>query len=254
MKTTLLAAIVAACTAAQTPNDAPALIRLVRSDSRGIDTRLIQPYANSKAAAAVVGMISVSGLSETWLMEMHDSFASIEDLDKALSAVTPVRTATDRPESPDDLLAPSRTLIGLYRPALSYRPDQTIRILQRARYFYVSIYHIRPGAESDFGEVVRQRRATLDNINLDRPDIAYQIMSGASSGMYVFLAPLISLKVMDEGLARMPARGEGAGSKAPQSEIGREHLLFRVEPRISYVSDDFASADPEFWHPKPKQQ
>jgi hypothetical protein len=30
-------------------------------------------------------------------------------------------------------------------------------------------------------------------------------------------------------------------------ELNREHLLFRVEPRISYVSDDFAEADPEFW-------
>ena len=34
-------------------------------------------------------------------------------------------------------------------------------------------------------------------------------------------------------------------------ELNREHLLFRVEPRISYVSDDFAEADPEFWRGKP---
>jgi hypothetical protein len=33
-------------------------------------------------------------------------------------------------------------------------------------------------------------------------------------------------------------------------EISREHLLFRVEPRMSYVSDDFAEADRQFWRAK----
>ena len=36
-------------------------------------------------------------------------------------------------------------------------------------------------------------------------------------------------------------------------EMNREHLLFRVEPRISYVSDDFAEAEPEFWRGKPAE-
>jgi hypothetical protein len=54
--------------------------------------------------------------------------------------------------------------------------------------------------------------------------------------------------VFAEGLANAKAKD---GSKiASDVEIGREHLLFRVEPRISYVSNDFAEGDPEFWRGK----
>jgi hypothetical protein len=54
--------------------------------------------------------------------------------------------------------------------------------------------------------------------------------------------------VFDEGLANAKAKD---GSKiATDTEISREHLLFRVEPRISYVSSDFADVDPEFWRGK----
>ena len=55
-------------------------------------------------------------------------------------------------------------------------------------------------------------------------------------------------------LARMPASletGARPGSKiAADIEISREHLLFRVDPQISWVSQGFVSADPEFWEGK----
>ena len=53
---------------------------------------------------------------------------------------------------------------------------------------------------------------------------------------------------MDEGVADLPVYAEGIADArtkarakvAPESEISREHLLFRVDPRLSYVSDEFA--------------
>jgi hypothetical protein len=38
-----------------------------------------------------------------------------------------------------------------------------------------------------------------------------------------------------------------------EAEVSRESLLFRVEPRISYVSTDFADVDPDFWQPPKKK-
>jgi hypothetical protein len=149
-------------------------------------------------------------------------------------------------------------MIAAYRPGWSYRPDQAIRLIPRARYFHVSIYRIRPGTEGDFGELVKLRRASQDSINLDRPEIAYEVISGEPSGTFVFLTPLTSLKALDEGVASTPvyaegltdARAKARAKVAPDSELSREHLLFRVEPGLSYVSDEFASADPDFWRPK----
>ena len=194
-------------------------------------------------------MVSITGLPEAWQIESHQSFASIEDLDKAVGPVAPAQA---------DPLALSSTLIAFYRPGWSYRADQAIRMFPRAHYFHVTIYRVRPDAENDLGELVKLRRIGSDSVNLDRPDLAYQVISGAPSGTFIFLAPLTSLKTMDEGVAQTPvyaeavaaARAKTASKVSADGEISREHLLFRVEPRMSYVSDGFAEADRGFWRPK----
>jgi hypothetical protein len=61
------------------------------------------------------------------------------------------------------------------------------------------------------------------------------------------------LRTLDDGLAQLSARAESmAAARATQgprseAEISREHLLLRVDPRISYVSDTFAQGNPGFW-------
>ncbi len=190
-------------------------------------------------------------------MELHSDFASLEALDQALSAVMPLRDQDERWR--DSVMAPPRTMIASYLPDWSYRPDQAIRRFPRARYFLISIYRIRAGTEADYGELVQMRRASRESVNLDRPDLAYEVISGAESGTYIFLAPLTTLKTFDGGTAATPAYAENladarakARSKvAPDSELSREHLLLRVEPRLSYVSDEFAAAgEQEFWRPQ----
>src|SRR5260370_5525974 len=236
---------------------APALIRVPRNLSPpDLSPACIQPYADAKTAVMVLAMTSVSGVSETWLAEAHDSFESIEYVDKALAGFAPSRNAAY--PTADDVLPPSRTLIALYRPGLSYRPDEAVKNLPKARYLLISIYRIRPGSDAGFAELVRLRRARFDSINLDRPEIGYQVMTGAPSRTYLFFAPLNSLKTLTPAMARPPPYAEGvretvatAGQKiAAESEIGHEFLLFRIEPRFSYVSEEFAAVDPDFWSPK----
>jgi hypothetical protein len=216
----------------------------------------MRPYASAQAAVNVLGMRSITGVPETWLVEAHYSFASVEDLDQRLAALAPVRTSGEGIEPlQDDVLAPARTMLALYRPNWSFRPLEAVKLLAKARYFQVSVFRIRAGSEAEFGEVIRLRRATADAINLDRPDLAFQVMSGAPAGTFVFLSPIASLRTMDEGVNPVPVYAEGIAAArqkegkqiASDVELGREHLLFRVEPKISYVADDFAQADPAFW-------
>lgn len=237
-----ISAVAAACAIAQLPADPPALVRVIRSP--------LQPYrslyAQAHAAVTVLGMSAVSGPSETWLVEMHDSFATIEDVDKAFTALAPPGSPALSPLPSDDVLAPSRTLIALYRPAWSYRAEEAVKLLPKARYFLISIYRNRSANDAAFAALVRSRSAGLDSVNLDRPDIVYEVISGAPSGTYLLLAPMVSLKTLDDTLAVRAGRGEGS-PQASHSEIAREHLLFRIEPGISYVSEEFAAADRDFW-------
>lgn len=252
----ILSLLIPACLAAQAPTEPPPIIQLVRKP--GIAGGTLRPYNDARAAINVVGLTAVTGLPETWSVESHYSWASVEDLDRGLAAA-----GYRLPDSPgdlmqDDVLSPSRTMLATFRPGWSYRADQAIRLFPRARYFQVVIYRIRAGTESDFSELIRLRRLSADSVNLDRPDMAYSVISGAPSGTYIFLSPIVSLRTLDEGVANVPAWAEGLFEErkkarnaiAPEAQLSREHLLFRVEPRVSYVSDEFAVADEKFWRLK----
>jgi hypothetical protein len=201
-------------------------------------------------------MRAVSGLDEAWLIEMHDSFASIEEVDQSLASARPRNSHRRTYQLSDDVLAPARLFIALYRPGLSYRPDEATKNLPKARYLLVSVYRIRPGDEAAFADMIKLRRARSDSINLDRPEVAYEVVAGAMSGTYIFVAPFPALKTLDDGLARTPNYAEGvrdAGKKAAaQTNISQERMLLRIEPGLSYVSEEFAAGDPEFWNQKPK--
>ena len=127
--------------------------------------------------------------------------------------------------------------------------------MARSRYFTATVFRIRAGAESDFAELIRMRRATADAVNLDRPDLAFQVISGTAAGTYVFLAPIQSLRSMDDGRNPLPVYAEPLANArrtdgkqiAADIELSREHFILRVEPRISWVADDFAEIDKGFW-------
>jgi hypothetical protein len=249
----LLPVVMTVSAAAQGLVEPPPIVQIVRKPGTAVES--IKPYTDSGAAVQVIGMRSVTGLPETWMVEAHYSWASIEDLDQKVSALAATPVSRD-PSDPlyDDVLAPSRTMMARYRQEWSYRADDAIRNFAKARYFWISIYRIRPGTQSSFGDLVRLRRATNDAVNLDRPELAYQIISGAPAGTFIFLSPVLSLRSLDDGVAPLPAGAEGLAAKARDGarlaadvEVSREQLLFRVEPRISHVSDEFANADKEFW-------
>lgn len=228
--------------------DPPSVIRVIRNAVRSSSLG----YAEARDAITVLGATSLTGPSETWSFEMLDSFASLEDLDRTL----PMASSGAVPYS-DDVLPPARSLIALYRANLSHRWDEASKMIPRARYFLVSIYRIRPGAQAGFADLTRMRTSRFESINFDQPEIAYQIMSGMPSGTFLFITPLASLSTFDEGLAKTPdgLREIAAEQKlAAEVEIGHETFLFRIDPSRSYVSDDFASADPEFWSSRPKSE
>lgn len=246
MRTMVLLGALACSSFAQSPD----LIRIVREGE-------IQPYIAGRSTVDVVGMSAVSGAAESWLIELHNSFASIEAIDQALNPPGgPGGPGNVGPTSGDDVLPPSRTWIARHHPELSYRPEQAIQNLARARYLDVVVYRIPPGAEADFAKVQKLREFSLDSINSDRPDIAYEVVSGAPSGTYLSLTPLLSLASLDEGRRAAPVYAEGVAASARKlaSTMGlqRERLWFRMEPRLSYVSEGFAAPDPGFWHPAAK--
>lgn len=247
MKIHLLVLAVAGCAAAQAPNEPAPFLQLTRIPN---GSKAVRPYTGAKMPVDVIGMTSMTGLPETWLVEGHQTFASIEDLDTALHAVAPTGPANQFGESQsDELLGAPRTIIAAYQPRYSYRPGEANRNLPKSRYFRISIYRDK-SASSDIDRIVSMRRTEYDSVNLDRPELAYRVISGAPAGTYLMLAPLTSLRQIDEGMLRLPSYAEPATGQAANVELNREHLLFRIDPRLSYVSTEFAGPDAAFWNPQ----
>jgi hypothetical protein len=243
MKRLALAILLSFTAGAQTP---PPILRLFRNPF--ISGPPMQPYVTASAAIEVLGMSSVTGLPETWLIEQHPNFSSIENLDKAMGGGTVAgvpHQISAAGGTADEVLGPGRVLVAFYRDGWGYHSEDAIRMLPHARYFNITIYRLRPDGDADMHNLLMAHHAELDSMNLNQPDLVYHVISGGSSGVYLVLAPMVSLKSMDDRVNKLPLEVE---SKIPSvSEFARETLLFKIDPAISYVSEEFAAQDRAFW-------
>ena len=73
-------------TAQSLTTDPPPIVQILRKPGT---TSEVRSYANARAEVNAIGMRSVTGMPETWMVEAHYSFASIEDLDQRLANSPP---------------------------------------------------------------------------------------------------------------------------------------------------------------------
>lgn len=226
------------------------LIRLRQAP--GMDTSSFEnPKSAPDAGVQTFGMTAITGRPETWQFETHLSFGGIEEFDTALG---------QRSGDPRGSGNHTTTMVLVYRQPWSHRPEEALQALRKARYIQVSMFQVGLGSEADFASLLAARKARLDSINLDRPDLAYQVLYGAPAGTVILLSPIVSLKALDEGVSRYtgaylrstgtPSTRGTSGPVSQTSELLQDNVLFRIHPRLSAVSETTADADPAFWRQK----
>ena len=207
-----------------------------------------------------VGMTSESGPSEAWFLEPYDSFGGMEKaraeiLQSPLAAELEAANVTD-----GELRTGSRTLLAVFRNDLSYRPAEAMSSLPKCRQMGVTVLRIKYGHDTDLVQLAKLLIEGDEKSNADQPAVTYQVVSGGPSGIFLIFSPMDSLARMDAAPARAAAARQAMGDRnqkhfdllAPEVVQSSESLLFAFDPRMSYVSKEFAAADPAFWNPKPK--
>jgi hypothetical protein len=206
-----------------------------------------------------VGMTAETGASEAWFLEPYDSFGAMEkaraEIEQSFAADLEVANVQD-----GELRTGSRTLLAVFRNDLSYRPAEAMSSLPKCRHMGVTVLRIKYGHEADLAQLAKLVIDSDEKSNSVQPVLAYQVISGGPSGTYLLFSPMDSLARMDEAPARTAAARQAMGDRnrqrldalAPEVVQSAESLLFAFNPRMSYVSKEFAAADPEFWNPKPK--
>jgi len=198
-----------------------------------------------------------SGANEIWFVEAFPSFEMSEKWG-AETDKEPLKSAIVDADAQDGALRErSNSMWAVYRPQLSYRPENLD--VGKMRFVRVFTYHVRLGHAADFlAEAALVIRA-YDRANADRSFVGYEVRAGAPAGTYLFLEGLTSLKTLDGWDEQSQAFASAMGAEGLRklnefdaTAVASEEVnLFRVSPKMSYVSKTTEDEDPAFWRPKP---
>lgn len=193
----------------------------------------------------------------------------IQGTDKKMSAVNAsMQAQVDRLEKEAPALhSGMRDMLALFRPELSFNPGVAI---PQMRYFSITTVRVRPGYDARYAEYVQKmvnvarQKAKVDSLHL----ATFQIVSGAAGGTYMVFRPMKSLSELDEpiGMKVRAAMSDDTRKEADkmygEAVLSSETNTYSFAPRMSYVSEEFASLDHDFWHqgmemaakPKPRKR
>ena len=210
-----------------------------------------------------IALVPVAGSeNEVIYLTGCDSFKELEDIlnatDKKMSGVSGnMKADLDRLEKEAPVLhAGMRDMLTAYRPELSYNAGVDVRTM---RYFSITTIRIRPGHDAQYNDYVQKmvnvarEKAKLGTLHL----AAFQVVSGAPAGTYLFFRPMKSLAELDEplGMKMRAAMGDDmrkdADKAVSDAVMSSETSTYWMTPSMSYVEKEFAAGDPAFWNPKP---
>lgn len=198
---------------------------------------------------------SLSGRPRALFLTGYESFAAWEKDMTAGQKNKTFSAALDRAWAADgELLAETDASAAMFREEYSLRPAVNIA---QMRYFEISLIQIKHGHDKDWDEIVKMVMAAYKNIP-DAHWATYAVVYGLQDNTYLIFNAMKSLDEVDKGFA------EGKEFEAAMGADGMKRLaelsaatfaasqtnLFAFNPRMSYASDEWIKADPDFWKPK----
>ena len=218
------------------------------------ESAFVQAFARAKWPTHYLAVTSLSGKTRALFLVGYDSFAAWEKDNQATEKNAALSQALDRAGVADGEL-----LSGVDGGTFAYREDYSLRApveIAHMRYFEISVFHVKPGHDKDWDEGMKLVMAAYEKI----PDIhwaCFQAVYGAPEGTFLFFTPIKSLAETDWMLTQNKqfeaAMGEGMKRLRELSAAAIESSetnLFQFAPKMSYVSDEWVKADPDFWKPK----
>jgi len=220
------------------------------------ESAFVQAFSHAKWPTHYLAVDSVSGKPRSLFLTGYESFEAWEKDYQAIQKNPALAAALDRAGVADGDLQSDADA-----SALVYREDYSLRApvdIPHMRYFEISLFHLHPGHDKDWENLVKMYIAAYDKI----PDVhwaTYQVNYGQQSDTYVVFSPLKSASEIDHSFA------QGKQFEAAMGEDGMKKLadlaaaaiessqtnLFMFNPRMSYVSPEWIKADPDFWTVKP---
>jgi len=213
----------------------------------------------AKIQGHYIALNSMSGKSRALFITSYPSFEAWEKDNKTVEKNTALAAEFDRDSVADgELLEGLDQAVLTYDEELSYHPHTDI---SHARYFELSMFHVRPGHSKEWHQAVKMYKDVWDKLNLGANWAAYDVAYGAEGGSVVIFSDRDSMKQIDDirGLDSKFFAGIGGedGMQKFDELFGQavdssRTELFSINPKQSYPEESWIKADPDFWKPKAK--
>jgi hypothetical protein len=144
-----------------------------------------------------------------------------------------------------------------YDKDLSYHPHDD---LQNHRIYQFEIFQVKPGHRHQWEEVVKMVKEAHEKAGPSAHWGMYESAFGEADGTFVAITGDPSMSAIDVGLAENKKFVDALGGDEAMHKLdtlfgecveSSHSELFTVNPKQSYVSEDWIKADPSFWKPKP---
>lgn len=220
------------------------------------ESAFVQAFRRAKWPTHYFAVDSLSGKPRSLFFVGYDSFEAWEKDVNATQKDSTLSSALDRATEADGELL-SEVNMSAFRYNEEYSLNSAVDIAHM-RYFDIVLVHTRQGHHKEWDEAVKMVVAAYAKAVPDAHWAAYESAYGQPDGTYVFFTPMKSLAEIDREVMDNKkfeaAMGEDGMKKLEElsaaSIESSETNLFAFNPRMSYVSDEWVKADPNFWKPK----
>ena len=221
------------------------------------EAAFVAAASRGKLLGHYVALNSISGKARALFMFRYPSFAAMEE-DQRIIDKSPALTAEfERAVSADgELLEGTDTGVFTYDEELSYHPHPD---LSHARYYELTLFHVRPGHDADWHKAVKMYQDACDKAKNGAHWGMYDLAFGGEGGTYLALSHRDSMKEIDDIFAGGKKFVEAMGGEAAMQKfdelVGQaidssRAELFAINPKQSYAEDAWIKGDPDFWQSK----
>lgn len=220
------------------------------------ESAFVEAMRKAKWPTYYIGLTSLSGKSRALFMTWYASFDAWQKDGDAVEKNAVLTASLERAAAADGELLESMDQDVFY-----FRDDMSLNTkkdLSDMRYLEALVFHVKPGKDKDWEEVVKMAKEGYSKAVPTSHWGMYQQIYGGDTGNYVLFIKHKSLDEIDKGF------GDGKQFEAGMGEEGmkkfnelyascvdvNEQQLFAVNPSMSYVKDEWIKADPDFWKPK----
>ena len=215
--------------------------------------------ARAKQQGHYIALDSMTGKARSLYIARYPSFEAWEKDNNLIFNNPGFATEMDRAIQAEGEFAEGIDFaVFTFNEEWSYHPHPD---LSHARYYDISVFHIRPGHRKEFNDCVKMVKEANEKGGAAAHWGAYEVAYGGESGTVLALTHRASLSEVDQDFAEGKKFAEGAGGEegllkldqvcGAGSDSARTEL-FSINPRQSYAEDAWIKADPDFWKPKAK--